>query len=413
MKKSYIFILIFIIFILFITIVGCNMVTGNIIINKDRDILDIQSNKEVYFVSYGYSIDNPNIIINPYGNSPLTAIVMFETDSYSEVSICIKDMEGNCNISYTFERSKYHMIPIYGLYPNYNNTILIKCEGKEKNINIKTDPLPDDFGNISTSLGNFTFYNDNYPYAVDDRGNVRWYFNKKYYGNITVYDDNIILGSDSYNDNGTSISIYKMNLLGKIFNEYLLSDGYYGYSDYNEGNIYAISKDILVIDSQTGTITSKYINNNYNYISAKDSGIILGNDDKYYMINSDNEYEECTYNKPSNVFNFYDNVSNYKIVPGIRYGKLDSTKISDKNISIIKYTTGDISSIEISMDVNRITINNEEDDTIYVIFDKLFDKRIYEVKDIKYINLNGLKGKYTIYYKIKDKLYKTDYYIEV
>ena len=65
------------------------------------------------------------------------------------------------------------------------------------------------------------------------------------------------------------------------------------------------------------------------------------------------------------------------------------------------------------MDVNRITINNEEDDTIYVIFDKLFDKRIYEVKDIKYINLNGLKGKYTIYYKIKDKLYKTDYYIEV
>ena len=113
------------------------MVTGNIIINKDRDILDIQSNKEVYFVSYGYSIDNPNIIINPYGNSPLTAIVMFETDSYSEVSICIKDTEGNCNISYTFERSKYHMIPIYGLYPNYNNTILIKCEGKEKNINIK------------------------------------------------------------------------------------------------------------------------------------------------------------------------------------------------------------------------------------------------------------------------------------
>ena len=45
--------------------------------------------------------------------------------------------------------------------------------------------------------------------------------------------------------------------------------------------------------------------------------------------------------------------------------------------------------------------------------DKLFDKRIYEVKDTKYVNLNGLKGKYTIYYRIDGKVYKTDYYIEV
>ena len=38
---------------------------------------------------------------------------------------------------------------------------------------------------------------------------------------------------------------------------------------------------------------------------------------------------------------------------------------------------------------------------------------IYEIKDIKYVNLNGLKGKYTIYYRIDGKVYKTDYYIEV
>ena len=50
---------------------------------------------------------------------------------------------------------------------------------------------------------------------------------------------------------------------------------------------------------------------------------------------------------------------------------------------------------------------------VYLILDKLFDKRIYEVKDTKYVNLNGLKGKYTIYYRIDGKVYKTDYYIEV
>ena len=69
--------------------------------------------------------------------------------------------------------------------------------------------------------------------------------------------------------------------------------------------------------------------------------------------------------------------------------------------------------INIKMDVNRISIYNNTGKEVYLILDKLFDKRIYEVKDTKYVNLNGLKGKYTIYYRIDGKVYKTDYYIEV
>ena len=65
------------------------------------------------------------------------------------------------------------------------------------------------------------------------------------------------------------------------------------------------------------------------------------------------------------------------------------------------------------MDVNRISVYNKNGNKIYLILDKLFDKRIYEIKDIKYINLNGLNGKYTIYYKIDGRVYKTDYFIEV
>ena len=58
-------------------------------------------------------------------------------------------------------------------------------------------------------------------------------------------------------------------------------------------------------------------------------------------------------------------------------------------------------------------VYNNTGKEVYLILDKLFDKRIYEVKDTKYVNLNGLKGKYTIYYRIDGKVYKTDYYIEV
>ena len=406
MKRSYIFIGGFLIFILIITIVGSNIVTGNTSINKEKDILSVQSNKEVYFNGYGYSLDNPNVIINPYGNSPLTGIVMFETSDYSEVSISV-----NGDINYTFSKNKHHIIPIYGLYADYDNTIVLRSEGKEKVINIKTDKLPDDFGEVLYD-GNYSFYNGNYPYASDSNGNVRWYLNKKYYGNITIYKDNIIIGNDSYTEDNHSTGIYRMNFLGKVYGEYLLSDDYYGNSIYDDGNIYALSKNIVMIDSQTGTISNLGKNDNYSYINVIDGNVIVGKEDKFYSV-KDKKFSEVEASGKSNTYSFYDDISEYKIVKGVRYGKLTTTNRYDKDISIIKYDKYDGKDINIKMDVNRISIYNNTGKEVYLILDKLFDKRIYEVKDTKYVNLNGLKGKYTIYYRIDGKVYKTDYYIEV
>lgn len=411
MKKSYIFIGGFLIFILIITVVGCNLVTGNVSIKRDRDILSIQSNKEVYFNSYGYSIDNPNVIVNPYGNSPLTGIVMFETNDYSDVSVCIKNKNNECDISYSFGKYKYHIIPIYGLYADYNNSIVLKAEGKEKVINIKTDALPDDFGDVLFD-GSFSFYNGNYPYASDSEGNVRWYFNRKYFGNVTFNDNYVIVGNDSYTENGT-IGIYRMNLLGKIYNEYLLSDDYYGYSCYYDGNIYALSKDVLVIDGQTGDIISKYENDNYDSIANLDGNILLGRNNEWFSFDEDNNVISVSYSPSGKVYSFYDNSDEYRVFPGVRYGSLKETEMYNRDISILKYDKYTGNDIDVKMDSNRISVSNGTGNKIYLILDKLFDKRIYRINDVGYINLNGLNGKYTIYYKINDKVYKTDYFVEV
>ena len=331
---------------------------------------------------------------------------MFETSDYSEVSISV-----NGDINYTFSKNKHHIIPIYGLYADYDNTIVLRSEGKEKVINIKTDKLPDDFGEVLYD-GNYSFYNGNYPYASDNNGNVRWYLNKKYYGNITVYKDNIIIGNDSYTEDNHSTGIYRMNFLGKVYGEYLLSDDYYGNSIYDDGNIYALSKNIVMIDSQTGTISNLGKNDNYSYINVIDGNVVVGKEDKFYSV-KDKKFSEVESSGKSNIYSFYDDISEYKIVKGVRYGKLTTTNRYDKDISIIKYDKYDGKDIKIKMDVNRISIYNNTGKDVYLILDKLFDKRIYEVKDTKYVNLNGLKGKYTIYYRIDGKVYKTDYYIEV
>lgn len=418
MKKSIILIGIFLFFIIFITIIGSLIVTGKKSITESDDILLVQSNKEVYFNVYGYSIDNPNVIINPYGNSPLTALVMFETEQYSEVKITIISKDGNSDISYVFDKNKYHMIPIYGLYADYNNKIIIESEGKENVIYINTSKLPDDFIKLdllSDKNNNFMFYNSNYPYAIDNSGEVRWYLNSNYYGNITIMDNsNIVIGSDKYNEDGNSISFYRMNLLGKIYSEYLLEDSYYGYSVLYNDNLLILSDEILLIDIQTGKVVDKYISNdNYDYLGVYNDNIIVKKQDVFYEIDGD-ILKELLYEVPENNYSFYNNTDNYKIIPSSRFGKLGITSVSEENIAIINYDKSEgLDNIEIIKESDRIKIKNNNSDNIYLILDKFMDKKIYDVDDIKYINFNGLSGKYTIYYKIGKKIYKTNYYVEV
>ena len=383
MKKMYIFIGIFILFIISITIVGSFMVMGGTPVKKERDIFTVQSNKEVYFNVYGYDIGNPNIIVDPYGNSPLTALVMFTSDDYSEVSVTIKGKYGN-DINYTFSNDKYHLIPIYGLYADYNNTVIIRCEGSEKIINISTSSLPEDFLFSENMVSdNYSFYNNGYPYAIDSYGDVRWYLNEHFFGNVTLLDNgNVIVGSNEYNDEDSTLSFYRMNLLGKIYSEYLLDNGYYGVNTNFEGNIIVKSDKYLVMDLQTGNIIDE--------LDEIDGGDTV-----------------------NNIFDLYNGAINYTIYEPNRYGRLNETDMVTKDISLLKYSKYKENDIDIKIDMNRITVNNNGDDEVFIILDKMLDKRIYEVVDTKYINLEGLKGKYTIYYKINKKVFKTDYYVEV
>lgn len=415
MKKMYILVFIFFILILSISIVGSSIVSGDNRIKTYKDIFTIQSNKEVYFDGYGYSIDNPNLIVNPYGNSPLTAIIMFDTNNYSEVSITIKGKDDNSDINYTFSSNKHHLIPIYGLYADYDNTVIIRSENKEKVINIKTDALPLDFKFVN-DIGSdtFSFYNGNYPYAVDINNDVRWYLNSNYYGNITFLSDSkIIIGNDKYNEDGTTTGIYEMNLLGKIYNEYLLSNSYYGYSTLYKDNILVLSDKVVCFDSQTGEVIDElFDNDNYDYIDIYDDSIIVHNEGGFYKY-FDGKFDSIDYVYNITSFNLYNDTNNYKIVPPKRYGILNKTKTSDKRISLIRYDERDLKDIDISMDNERITVTSSSSDKVYIIFDKLFDKKIYEVSGTKYINNTSFNGKYTIYYSINDKVYKTNYYIEV
>ena len=137
-----------------------------------------QEEIEEEFEIDGYTIDNPNIIINPYGNSPLTALVIFETSEYVSPTVTIKGDDELSTFTHTFDEGKEHYLPIYGLYADRDNEVIIEYElGDEivsKSIVITTDKLPDDLkeyletyqGNIGDGIREF-LVNKNKSYSLD------------------------------------------------------------------------------------------------------------------------------------------------------------------------------------------------------------------------------------------------------
>ncbi len=140
--------------------------------------------------SNAYTLENPFVFVDPYGESPLTALVLFKTDTPTHISVHVQGDFANDSIDFEFsEYRTEHIIPIYGLYPNRVNhvTLIAKNQnGEEANIElaIETDVIPDanneleivttQYDEENYSLGLNLLYEGWAGNAIDSHGNFRW-----------------------------------------------------------------------------------------------------------------------------------------------------------------------------------------------------------------------------------------------
>ncbi len=254
--------------------------SNNTKIAKEKDLLAIQNESEKDFKTNGYTLENPNIILNPYEISPLTALILFETPNEERVSITVKGKDKHTTFNNTFENTKKHYIPVYGLYPDSENEIILEYGNNSKTIYIETEKLPDDFilpisvkvdkTKLDNQLYFFTPASVGYTAAYDINGDVRWYLTKNASWEIERLDNgNILLSTERlliepYYTTG----MYEMNLLGKIFKEYKLQGGYHhDYFEMENGNFLVATcdpqsvtvEDIIVeLDRETGEIIKQF-----------------------------------------------------------------------------------------------------------------------------------------------------------
>lgn len=195
-------------------------------------------------------ISQDNIILNPTGFAPLSAVVNYSYPLAGKTKIIVFGKNGeNSNIEHAFnDYGSSHSVPVTGLYADYNNTIEILLTNDRGDsiaksvINIQTGALPVNmplsvtvdaaqYHNMEPGLNLISYFNisgnTDIPYMMDNYGDIRWLLDYTTNPDLNAlsYDDGIarLRNGNFYFGNITTNKIYEVDILGRIINRWGLS----------------------------------------------------------------------------------------------------------------------------------------------------------------------------------------------
>lgn len=272
-----------------------------------------------------YDFDNMLVIKNPHRIAPLSALALFVTDMSCKVQYTIAGKRGSDDYTVCNEiMTKYHRVPLLGLYENSLNIIIIRLldendsiiaskklriliRGLDKpvhnavELSKSTQPLSKDFIFVSGGYHGGV-------YAFDKKGNIRFALNKiPQYCGVYLFKDGRFLFPEKHMrrpawGNANTVVMHEMDMMGRVYRTYYDKKGLHHWAIEKEpgGNILALSSstddtfmenEIVEIDRFTGEavkeinmnqlLPEKYITrndwahiNSIEYIAKDDSVVI-------------------------------------------------------------------------------------------------------------------------------------------
>lgn len=195
-----------------------------------------------------YLFEEPCVILNPYGRTPLCAYVMFWTEEPCAVQFTVKGKTKEADICekiVTLEN--WHRVPVYGLYPEMENKVKLEMIDKngtviaEKKLMILTDKLPDSMNDLvqvkkkteksAMKLILAVGKSMPYPAAFDEQGDIRYMmrFRPRGYGFFPVANDRfIVMERQTLLPTQLiphSTQMYEMDYLGRVYRTYYVPNG--------------------------------------------------------------------------------------------------------------------------------------------------------------------------------------------
>lgn len=231
-----------------------------------------------------YNENKVLVIINPYHTAPLTALIAFQTAKPCGVTISGDD----CICCAAYPETDRHIIPVCGLHAGSSNIVGLTIKHgaavlSRFNITIHTGGIPDCISNnvsvvkhTDRSASPLTLIfggSTRYPFAFDEKGEIRYYLKKKTksYGLYPLLNGHFLLLSDNICvptiSNPHSAIMYEMDYMGHVYNEYLIPCGIHhdGCEMRPGGNILSLSSSlnnsiedmIIEIDRENGKVIKK------------------------------------------------------------------------------------------------------------------------------------------------------------
>lgn len=261
-----------------------NKLTNDKEVKVISSLMEDQINLEDHIKSSGYTLDKPQIILNPYKISPLTAMVSFETKEEVTPIVEIVGKDKHSTFTHTFKKSKNHTLEILGLYPDTTNKVIVKFKENNdtKTLSIKTDklpksvPIPTKVTADKSKLNNDLYFMSpsglDLPCAYDVNGDVRWYLTIHcLWENSRLKNGHLLLGVDRLIHPPYYVAgMYEMDLLGKVYKEYKMENGFHhDRFEMENGNFLVASNKfiydrgtvedyVVEIDKDTGKIVKEW-----------------------------------------------------------------------------------------------------------------------------------------------------------
>ncbi|MDT2661235.1 aryl-sulfate sulfotransferase [Enterococcus hulanensis] len=248
---------------------------------EDQD--DEEAEYQALLDSGEYNEENIYVKLDPYDASPLSALLLFQTDEAMKVDISVagKDEESTIKNSFS-EYTTAHSIPVLGLYADTENEVTVTLtnetgESVEKKVTIKTGTLPKSIASIDVKeadtqkmeIGDseltFAVPSSRRPYAFDANGDVRWY-STRYNSHIfqELNNGNLLFLTKEANDANTYNVLLETDYLGKIYNRYdFSSSSASNDTGTSEGEMTVIHHDGIELPSGNFLLT---VNDGSNYI---------------------------------------------------------------------------------------------------------------------------------------------------
>ena len=223
--------------------------TSTITKSKDRVIKSYNLDKQIQdeLENGGHTFLEPFTILNPFGNSPLTAVVLFETEEEYAVRVTVEGNTDETDVVGNVEASTLHRVPIIGLYPDKENEVTIELLDNNGSVVdttvvfIQTDVLPSSMENLvevekytetsSYGLLEVSGFGTPHPFAFDTQGDVRWYLSESYAsygyfplsnGHFIVMDGDVM--TQTY-EKPHAQQLYEMDYLGRVHQIYFIEKG--------------------------------------------------------------------------------------------------------------------------------------------------------------------------------------------